>query len=103
MRIDSRHENMGAEACKRGRRRHEQTRAQTVHEARGEEGSMTDRRDEDRERTRREQREQEGDERRQKERGLRSNELKEAWRRHHPSEEEDTGRDRPRRGRTGPA
>ena len=63
---------------------------------------MSDRRRGDRERTRREQREQEGDERRQKERGLRSNELKEAWRRHHPSEHEEGSKDWPRRGRTGP-
>ena len=59
---------------------------------------MSDRRRGDRERTRREQREQEGDERRQKERGLRSDELKEAWRRNHPSEEEDTHWPRPQRG-----
>ena len=78
----------GAEACERGRRRHEQTRAQTVHEARGEEGSMTDRRDEERERTRREQ---DGDERR-----------REDVERRYPSEEEDTGRGRRRRGRAGP-
>jgi hypothetical protein len=64
---------------------------------------MSDRRRGDRERTRLEQRDQEDDERRQEERGLRSDELKEAWRRHHPSEEEGTGRDRPRRGRPGPA
>ena len=64
---------------------------------------MSDRRRGERERTRREQREQEGDERRQKERGLRSDELKEAWRRNHPSEDDDTGRDRPRRGQPGPA
>jgi hypothetical protein len=59
---------------------------------------MSDRRRGDRESTRREQREQESDERRQKERGLRSDELQEAWRRNHPSEEEDTDMDRPRRG-----
>jgi hypothetical protein len=64
---------------------------------------MNDRRRGDRERTRRELRDHEGDERRQKERDLRSDELKEAWRRNHPSEEEDTDRERARRGRTGPA
>jgi hypothetical protein len=67
---------------------------------------MNDRRRGDRERTRREQREQreqEGDDTRQKERNLRSDELKEAWRRNHPSEEEETDRERARRGRTGPA
>ena len=40
--------------------------------------------------------------RRRKERGLRSDELKESWRRNHPSEEEDTDRDRPQRGRRDP-
>jgi hypothetical protein len=64
---------------------------------------VSERRRGDRESTRREQREQEDDERRQIERDLRSDELKEAWRRHHPSEEEETDRDRARRGRTGPA
>ena len=60
---------------------------------------MSDRRRGDRERTRRgTRRDQEGDERRQKERGLRSDELKEAWRRNHPSEE-DTDMDRTRRSR----
>jgi len=63
---------------------------------------MTDQGGEDRERTRREQRDHEGDERRQKERDLRSDELKEAWRRHHPSQDEDTDRNRARRGRTEP-
>jgi hypothetical protein len=43
------------------------------------------------------------EERRQEERGLRSDELKEAWRRNHPSEEENTDRDWQRRGRRGPA
>jgi hypothetical protein len=66
--------------------------------------TVSDRRRGDRESTRRgTRREQESVERRQKERDLRSDELKEAWRRNHPSEEEDTGRDRPTRGRTGPA
>jgi hypothetical protein len=66
--------------------------------------SMSDRRRGERESTRRgTRREQESDERRQKERDLRSDELKEAWRRNHPSEEEDTDRERARRGRTGPA
>jgi hypothetical protein len=63
---------------------------------------MSERRRGDRERTRREQREQEDDERRQKERGLRFDELKEAWRRHHPSEHDESGKDRPRRGRGDP-
>jgi hypothetical protein len=63
---------------------------------------VSERRRGDRESTRREQREQEGDERRQKERDLRSDELKEAWRRHHPSQDEDTDRNRARRGRTEP-
>ena len=60
---------------------------------------MSDRRRGDRERTRREQREQEDDDTRQKERDLRSDELKEAWRRNHPSEEEDTDMYRTRRRR----
>jgi len=66
---------------------------------------VSERRRGDRESTRREQRElreQEGDERRQKERDLRSDELKEAWRRHHPSQDEDTDRNQARRGRTEP-
>ena len=64
---------------------------------------MSHRRRGDREGTRREQREQEDDERREKERGLRSDELKEAWRRHHPSEHDEGGKDRPRLGRGDPA
>jgi hypothetical protein len=56
---------------------------------------MTDRRDEERERTRRER---EGDELRQDESERRSNELKEAWRRHHPIEPEEGGEGRPKRG-----
>jgi hypothetical protein len=80
LRIDSRHENMGAEPI-------------------GEEGSMSDRRDEERERTRREQ---EGDERRREHVERRFDDLKESWRRNHPREEEDTDRDRPRRGREKP-
>jgi hypothetical protein len=55
---------------------------------------MTDRRDEEREITRRER---EGDVRRQEESERRSDELKEAWRRHHPREGEEE--DRPKRGR----
>jgi hypothetical protein len=74
---------MGAEACERGRRRHDQARAQTAHEVRGEEGSMTDRRDDERERPDREEK------RRREERERRSDDLKEAWRRHHPSEPEE--------------
>jgi hypothetical protein len=58
---------------------------------------MTDRRDEERERTRREEK------RRRGERERRSDDLKESWRRNHPSEEEDTDRDLPRRGRGKPA
>jgi hypothetical protein len=80
LRIDSRRENMGAEPI-------------------GEEGSMSDRRDEERERTRREQ---EGDERRRDHVERRFDDLKESWRRNHPREEEDTDRDRPRRGREKP-
>jgi hypothetical protein len=57
---------------------------------------MTDRRDEERERTRRER---EGDELRQDESERRSDELKEAWRRHHPIEPEEGGEGRPKRGR----
>ena len=67
-----------------------------------EEGGMSERRDNERERTRREQ---EGDERRREHVERRFDDLKEAWRRHHPSEEEDTDRDRdrdrPRRGSEG--
>ena len=50
---------------------------------------MTDRRDDERERP-------EEEKRRREERDRRSDDLKEAWRRNHPSEEEDTDRDRPR-------
>jgi hypothetical protein len=96
LRIDSRQENMGAEACERGRRRHDQARAQTAHEVRGEEGSMTDRRDDERERTRREQ---EGDERRREHVERRFDDLKESWRRNHPSEPGEGGKGRPRKGR----
>ena len=56
---------------------------------------MTDRRDEERERTRRER---EGDERRQEESERRSDELKEAWRRNHPNAGEEGGQGRPKRG-----
>jgi hypothetical protein len=62
------------------------------------EALLSHRRRGDREGTRREQREQEDDERREKERGLRSDELRESWRRNHPSGEEDTDMDRRRRG-----
>jgi hypothetical protein len=51
---------------------------------------MTDHRDDERERPDREET------RRRGERERRSDDLKEAWRRNHPSEEEDTDRDRPR-------
>lgn len=71
---------------------------------------MTDRRDEERKRMRRERearergqeemrREREADERRQEESEKRSDELKEAWRRHHPSEEGEGGKSPPKRGR----
>jgi hypothetical protein len=54
---------------------------------------MTDRRDEERERT--------GfpSEREAKKRERRSDELREAWRRNHPREGEEGGPDRPRTGR----
>ncbi len=58
------------------------------------EGSMTDHRnerDDERKRT------EEADERRRDERGRRSDDLQEAWRRHHPSEKEDGGKDRPKK------
>jgi hypothetical protein len=61
---------------------------------------MSDRRDEDRERTRREQ---EGDESRREQVERRLDDLKESWRRNHPREEEDSDRDQPRRGRGKPA
>ena len=57
---------------------------------------MTDRRDEERERT---QREWEDDVHRQKESERRSEELREAWRRNHPSEREEGGKRQPKRGR----
>jgi hypothetical protein len=57
---------------------------------------MTDRRHEERERTRRER---EGDELRQDESERRSDELKEAWRRHHPIEPEEGGEGRQKRWR----
>lgn len=47
---------------------------------------MTDRRDEERESA-----EREADVRRREERERRSDELRESWRRNHPSEEEDAG------------
>jgi hypothetical protein len=55
---------------------------------------MTDRRDNERERTRREQ---EGDERRREHVERRFDDLKEAWRRNHPSEPEE-GPGRPKKG-----
>lgn len=55
---------------------------------------MSDRRDKKRERRE--------DERRREERERRSDELKESWRRNHPTEEE-VERDRPKRGRMGQA
>ena len=56
---------------------------------------MTDHRDDERERS------DQQEKRRREERERRSDDLKEAWRRNHPSEEED--RDRPQRGRGKPA
>jgi hypothetical protein len=75
---------------------------------------MTDRRDEEHKRMRRERearesrreqkrREQEADESRREDVEKRFDDLKEAWRRHHPSEEQDTDRDRPQQGRGKPA
>ncbi len=59
---------------------------------------MTDRRDErDRERRKRKQAE-EADEVRREDKEKRSDDLKEAWRRHHPSEQEER-KGRPGRGR----
>jgi hypothetical protein len=57
---------------------------------------VTDRRDEERERTDRERTDRE---REAKERERRSDELREAWRRNHPREGEEDGTDRPGRGR----
>ncbi len=54
---------------------------------------MTDRRDEERERT-----EREADARRREDRERRSDQLKESWRRNHPTEEEEGGPGRPGRG-----
>jgi hypothetical protein len=49
-----------------------------------------------------ERREQVGDERRREDVERRFDDLKEAWRRHHPSEHDEGGKDRPRRGRREP-
>jgi hypothetical protein len=58
---------------------------------------MTDRRD-GRDRESRERgASEEADERQREERERRSDELKESWRRNHPSEEEDGGKGRPGR------
>jgi hypothetical protein len=54
---------------------------------------MTDRRDDERERPDREEK------RRREDRERRSDDLKEAWRRHHPSEPEE-GPGRPKKGRS---
>ena len=60
---------------------------------------MTDRREE-RDPERRERRQSEEDEERlREERDRRSDELKESWRRNHPSEEEEDGKGRAGRGR----
>ena len=56
---------------------------------------MTNSRDEERERASRE----EDEKRREAEKERRSSELKESWRRNHPSGEEDEGKGRPGRGR----
>jgi hypothetical protein len=60
---------------------------------------MTDHRDDERERTRREREAREGDERRREHVERKFDDLKEAWRRHHPSEPEEGGKGRPRKGR----
>ena len=59
---------------------------------------MTNGRDEERERREGALRE-EDEKRREGDKERRSNELKESWRRNHPSEEEDQGKGRPGRGR----
>jgi hypothetical protein len=60
---------------------------------------MTDRREE-RDPERRERRQAEEDEERlREERDRRSEKLREAWRRNHPSEEDEGGKGRPGRGR----
>ena len=59
---------------------------------------MTNSRDEERERGERASRE-EDEKRREGDKERRSSELKESWRRNHPSEEEDEGKGRPGRGR----
>jgi hypothetical protein len=41
----------------------------------------------------------EGDEKRRGDKERRSSDLQEAWRRNHPSEQEEGGKDRPTRGR----
>ncbi len=53
---------------------------------------MTDRRDDWQKRA-------EEDERRREERERRYDELREAWRRNHPGEQEQGGKDRPKKGR----
>ena len=58
--------------------------------------SMTDRRDDERDRSSREEETQ-----RLEDKERRSDELQEAWRRNHPSEEEEGGKDRPGRSRRG--
>ena len=52
---------------------------------------MTDRRDDERDRPSREEETQ-----RLEDKERRADELQEAWRRHHPSEKEDGGKDRPK-------
>ena len=56
------------------------------------EGGMTDRRDDWQKRT-------EDDERRREERERRYEELREAWRRNHPGEQEEAEKGRPKKGR----
>jgi len=58
---------------------------------------MTDRRDEERERRRRQQ---EDDVQRQEDSEQRYDELREAWRRNHPSEPEEGGEDWNKKGRS---
>jgi hypothetical protein len=57
---------------------------------------MTDRTDEEHKRMRRER---EADESRREDVEKRFDDLKEAWRRHHPSEREEGGQGRPKKGR----
>ncbi len=61
---------------------------------------MTERRNERDQERRERKKTEEADERRREDRDKRSDDLKEAWRRHHPSEQDESERGRPgRRGR----